>query len=328
MVINVGNLFDARTLSEHMIRSLPPDSPPHLKTPSDALALLVHACMLAFRFRLIGLGDDDKIEASSDLDNTKPLPKQWNPSSSNYAFRYAHDQSSMQYLIKMNKLGSKFVINGLAVGDEKVQTLDMPIRDFISESSFPFNLVGRSEEDEQKLQHVFISSGRMTDAASLAKLKIIQKLAPGLDKEGYEDTAHEAAQASRSNANPSQTPRTDEPQGTDPLRDDPTPRPARPHPFGDLLAEAPRRPFPQGDFPPPGFEDEHDILRAPGRGGQGGGHPYNIGERDLYPQGLGPNDPFRGGPGFGPGGGGGGMHPTFDDPMFGGRGAGGTYDPR
>jgi len=56
-----------------------------------------------------------------------------------------------------------------------------------------------------------------------------------------------------------------------------------------------------------------------------GRRPLNIGERDLYPQGLGPHDPLRGG-GFGPGGGG--MHPTFEDPMFGGRGGGGAggYD--
>ena len=56
--------------------------------------------------------------------------------------------------------------------------------------------------------------------------------------------------------------------------------------------------------------------------------PLNIGERDLYPPGLAPHDPFRGG-GFGPGGvGGGGMHPTFDDPLFGGSGRMGGNDGR
>ena len=82
-----------------------------------------------------------------------------------------------------------------------------------------------------------------------------------------------------------------------------------------------------GDFPPPGFEDEYEVHRP--RGGIGGERrPLNIGERDLYPPGLGPHDPLRGGGGgFGPGGGG--MHPAFDDPMFGGRagvGGGGGYD--
>lgn len=65
----------------------------------------------------------------------------------------------------------------------------------------------------------------------------------------------------------------------------------------------------------------------------GGRSPFNIGYDDLNPQGLGPNDPLRGS--FVGGGGalprpgiGGGMHPTFDDPMFGGRGGQtGLYDP-
>lgn len=61
----------------------------------------------------------------------------------------------------------------------------------------------------------------------------------------------------------------------------------------------------------------------------GGYQPFgNIGERDLYPPGLGPHDPLRIGPGGGGFRGGGGMHPTFDDPIFGGQGGGGQYDPR
>jgi hypothetical protein len=60
----------------------------------------------------------------------------------------------------------------------------------------------------------------------------------------------------------------------------------------------------------------------------GAGSPF--GHNDLYPPGLGPNDPLRpsigGGGRFG-GGGTGGMHPTFDDPLFGGRGGEG-FDPR
>ena len=50
------------------------------------------------------------------------------------------------------------------------------------------------------------------------------------------------------------------------------------------------------------------------------------GERDLYPPGLGPNDPLRIGPMRGPRGGG--MHPTADDPMFGGGGGLGGWDDR
>jgi len=104
---------------------------------------------------------------------------------------------------------------------------------------------------------------------------------------------------------------------------------------------------------PPGFEDPYDINRLPGRGNfqEGlGRNPASIGHNDLYPPGLGPNDPMV--PYFGGQGGiadprfrgqvgqpgSGGMYPTFDDPLFGGPGgqsqgndplapAGARYDP-
>ena len=228
------------------------------------------------------------------------------------------------------------MVNGIGLGDDKVHTVDIPIRDFLSESSFPFTMPSAEDQTpiEQSLQNLFISPGRITDLASLIKIQIIQKLAPGLRKEGYEDSAHATSQnASSQDQERRRQPRGgDEPPPHDPLRDDRLPPYAIPRPFDDPLAAAPRRPFPAGDFPPPGFEDEYEINRPPGRGGIGGGrNPFNIGERDLYPPGLGPHDPLRGG-GFGPGGGigGGGMHPTFDDPLFGGPGGGGmgAYDGR
>ena len=64
----------------------------------------------------------------------------------------------------------------------------------------------------------------------------------------------------------------------------------------------------------------------------GAGSPFNIGHDDLNPPGLGPNDPLRGsfvGGGRMGGAGSGGMHPTFDDPLFGGRGGqGGGFNPQ
>lgn len=70
------------------------------------------------------------------------------------------------------------------------------------------------------------------------------------------------------------------------------------------------------------------MNRPPAIPGGGGRRPLNIGERDLYPPGLGPHDPLRMGPGPpGFGGGGGGMHPTFDDPLFAGRQGGGGRAP-
>lgn len=272
-------------------------------------------------------------------EDPKRLPDGWNATtSSNYAFRYAHSQSSLQYLVKISRLGGKAVINGLGVGDDKVHSVDFHIKDFLSESSFPFTLSSSEDLDQQvqSLQAVFISPGRMADLASSFKLQIIQKLAPGLRKEGYEESAHTGSTSGqRGQRIPDHEPYNPSSTRDPPIRDDRLPPLAQPRAIHDPLAGPPPRPFPAGDFPPPGFEDEYEINRPLARGGLGGERrPLNIGERDLYPPGLGPHDPLRGG-GFGPsggiGGGGGGMHPTFDDPIFGGGGGGqgmGGYDGR
>ena len=206
-----------------------------------------------------------------------------------------------------------------------MRSFDLKPKDYVSESSFPFTIPSSQGANEaaSSIRKAFISQGRITDAASLYKINVLQKVAPGLQKEGYEDSAHAASQRREQGGG-----RRPEPGGQgeeaplhDPLRDDRLPPHAQPRPYGDPLAAEPRRSYPTGDFPPPGFEDEYEINRP--RGGIGGERrPLNIGERDLYPTGLGPHDPLRGG-GFGPGGGGG-MHPTFDDPMFGGRAGGGA----
>ena len=218
-----------------------------------------------------------------------------------------------------------------------MHSFNIHVKDYISESSLPFT---RNSEDENSttdapidssktavsIQSLFLAIGRVSDLTSLLKINIIQKLAPGLHKEGYEDSAHAVSQSVSSRGQrPSVPGRQEEEPTHDPLRDDRLPPYAQPRPYNDPLAAGPRRPFPIGDFPPPDFEDEYEINRP--RGGLGGERrPLNIGERDLYPPGLGPHDPLRM-PGYG-GMGGGGMHPTFDDPMFGGDGGVGGYDSR
>lgn len=111
------------------------------------------------------------------------------------------------------------------------------------------------------------------------------------------------------------------------------PRPAQPRLFDDSLQIPPRRSGPTVDFPPPDFEDEHQMNRPRGNVmGIPGRSPLNIGHDDLNPPGLGPHDPLRpsfvGGGGLPGYGGGGGMHPTFDDPLFQGDRRSEGYDLR
>ena len=327
----------APSILEYISKSLPTRSPggsAPLKNPYAAIAIFSHACMLAVGFRLTGLGEEHRIgrvglsvqrsrmltvlvEAQSNPQEVHPLPSEWDTSST-YAFRYAHSQSSMEYLVKVSRLGSKALIFGVGLGDDKTASFEVKAEDYISEGS----LTGTPDSQASNIQDIFISPGRMTDLSSLFRVNIIQKLAPGIQKEGYEDNTSTAAQSRQEETRQPQQPQRN------PLRDDREP-PARPYPFDDPLAAAPRRPVPVGDFAPPGFEDEYEMQRPPrgAPGGFGGRNPLAIGDRDLYPPGLGPNDPLRMGPGGGFHGGGG-MHPTFDDPLFGGQRGGQPYDPR
>ena len=314
-----GTALSPDSILNFVSRSLSPSSDDDtqiLRDAYSAIAIFCHGCMLAVGFKLVGLGEDHKIEAHSEPQDVNPLPSEWTASSS-YAFRYTHPQSSMEFLVKVTRLGGKAIIHGVGLGDDKTASFEIKATDYISEGSLKEEKA--SGDNTAGLRNIFISNGRITDLANLFKSSIIQKLAPGIHKAGYEDTQTTNDRPIRQE----ERPRRD----YDPLRDD-QPRPARPSPSDDPLAAAPRRPFPAGDFPPPGFEDEYEINRPP-RGMPGVGEPFGrIGERDLYPPGLGPHDPLRIGPGGGGFRGGGGMHPTFDDPLFGGQGGGGGYDPR
>ncbi|KAL2820917.1 PI31 proteasome regulator N-terminal-domain-containing protein [Aspergillus cavernicola] len=313
MVGNTDSLSPANVVGLAAQALRPDDSSEFsLKAPYEAVALVGHACMVAVGFRLIGLGEDHVIEASS---SNPALPAEWNDSTTS-SFRYAHSQSSMQYLLKISRIGNNAVIFALALGDDRTTSFDVPVRDYVSESALPLS---SSSDLGTSLKDVFISVHRLSDLIALFKINVIQKLAPGLYKEGQETSTQAPPEGQ-----PERAPRRD------PLRDDTLPQPARPYPFDDPLALPPGRPVPPADFPPPGFEDEFEIQRPPRGYHPGGRNPLNIGERDLYPAGLGPNDPFLRGTGPGFAGGGGGMHPTFDDPIFGGQGGqrGSGYDPQ
>ncbi|RYP73644.1 hypothetical protein DL771_003532 [Monosporascus sp. 5C6A] len=320
------------------------DTTSDLSSSHEAIALFTHACMVALDFRLLGF-DEDKIEEARCHELAPRLPPNWNASFNTYAFVYAHQQSALRFVIRVDRMGGKAEIRGLAVQDERIARLEIIIRDFVSNAALPVRITparendnagGGPEEDRsdlcRKLRDVMISESRVADLAALIKINIIQKLLPSLQKEGYEEESPDD-RAARDDADDfaRRPPRQ-------PAMPEPLPRPAQPYPFDDPLnPPPPRNPVPAGDFPPPGFEDPYDINRPP-RGSGGGGIPQpgrtpfgNIGEDDLNPPPLGPHDPFRPGAGrWGGGlprpGGGRGMHPTFDDPLFGGPGGGAGGD--
>lgn len=314
------NALSGSTISKYMLASFPANASPQLRNAYDAIALAAHASMLAVGFRLVGLGEEHRVEASSDHDSPQPLPTEWNASSGSYAFRYKHGQSSMEFLVKVSRMGNKAIIMAMGVPDDRTHTTEVKADEYVSAGNLPLELAEDQEKDQKSdaIISTFINVGRLSDFGSLMRVKLIQKLVPSMQKEGYEETREEEDQAATgSRQQPAPGREGNQPQ-YDPLREQRDP-PARPHPLQDPLVQPRRGPLPD---PMPGFDDEYEVNGPPRGMGPPGGGLGRFGDRDLYPQGLGPYDPMRGGvgPGLGGGFGGGGMHPTFDDPLFAGQG--------
>ncbi|UNI13325.1 hypothetical protein JDV02_000081 [Purpureocillium takamizusanense] len=241
----------------------------------------------------------------------------------------------MRFVIRVDRMGGKVEVRGLAVGADTIHRFERAVRDVVRADGLPLrvslNPDGAEDRSDlvDKMRALFVSEQAIVDILHDLKVNIVQKLIPKLQREGYVEIddrdAQEAAQAER-RAQEARDP--DRPfRGGEPQQPHPHPHP---HPLPDLAR--PRPGAPVGDFPPPGFEDEYEMNRPP-RAGAGivfpdGRSPFNIGHDDLNPPGLGPHDPLRGS--FVPGGGlprpgrPSGMHPTFDDPLFAGqRGPGG-----
>lgn len=58
---SAGNPLSAASLSTFMAASLPRSSDSRLNSAYEAVALAAHSAMIAVGFRLVGLGEDDKI---------------------------------------------------------------------------------------------------------------------------------------------------------------------------------------------------------------------------------------------------------------------------
>jgi hypothetical protein len=336
-----SNPLSASALLQGMADALPTksssDTTSSLSGSHESLALFAHACMVSLGFKLLGF-DEKKTEEAKCRDLAPRLPENWNASFNTYAFVYAHGESTHRYVITIDRMGGTADIRGVTVGEEdRIARFQVTTKDYIANTAMPVRIARQSDGDDQvedrtelpqKLREVFISDRKMSALANLFKINIVENLFPSLPKQTYEETLDEDDRVAREDLDDfaRQPPRQ-------PMMPDPMPQPAQPYPFDDPLRPAPRNPVPAGEFPPPGFEDPYDLNRPRREPFPAGGPPFGgLGADDLNPPGLGPNDPLRphlGGRGSLPRPGGpSGMHPTFDDPMFGGGFGQPDFDPQ
>ncbi|KOS23216.1 hypothetical protein ESCO_003966 [Escovopsis weberi] len=285
----------------------------------EVIALLVHAYLSALNFRLYAF--DDAAPLDEECQRLAPrLPPQWNRGFGSLGFAYRHKQSTLRFVIRVDRMGSKTDVRGLAVGDDKIHHFEVVTRDVVAGAKLPLRIPFQDGHEDRshlgsEMHRLFASSEAMQSVITQCRENIVQKLIPKLCAEDYHET--EPPIPARAEPGPAFIP----PQAP------PVPGPIPAYPTLD----DPPRLFPRGpvpDFPPPGFEDEHQTGRLP-HGPYapplGAPLPRGIGHDDLNPPALGPFDPLR--PSLVPGhqqpippGGFSGMHPTFDDPLFTGEG--------
>lgn len=292
-------LLDPSALMEQLPKLLPGErgAESSVRTPQDALALLSHTLLTRLSFRLTSLSDASNAPVESYTDNV--LPSTWTASApSSYTFRYSHDQSSLNFLVKVVSLGARLLIHATALESNRTESYEVEIDRFTSRSYWPWE---SDVPQKEPLINGFVSSTRVSDFVFGFQVKIVQKLMPGLQKAGYEeitDTDQGSTSATASSSSSSQGSR-------------------------QLPPAAPSRPDPEGYYP--------NLQQPPFR------NPLIIGDRDLDPLGgnFGPPPLFGGGGGLGrfPGGDdGGGMfvgpnHPIFRNRFPQGGGFGGLGGP-
>jgi hypothetical protein len=185
-LIMANNPLSTESILKHMADALPThvkgDTGSDFSSSYEAIALFAHACMRAVGFRLIGYNEGQKTgklfpSVSVVFTNNSPeaelaeiaprLSTKWNSSYGSYSFLYAHSQSSMQYVIKVGRLGGKAEIRGIGLGDERISRFEVTAKDYISNAALPLriSLAADGEEDrsdlEAKLKEVFISPSRI-----------------------------------------------------------------------------------------------------------------------------------------------------------------------
>ena len=109
--IMAPDLLDPSALTASLPNLLPHDRK-KLVSQQDAITALVHTAFHALSFRLIAV--DDSSLAYNTLEGV--FPDSWNSHGpGSYTLRYRHEQSSLEFVVKVVKLGSRTLINGIAV---------------------------------------------------------------------------------------------------------------------------------------------------------------------------------------------------------------------
>lgn len=102
-----------------VLLSLLPPEVSSLSNATAAIALLAHSIHTSLGFRLVKpAGINEPASSSTDPSTRNKLAKDWVDRASGdetFALSYRHEQSSLLFEVRINRLGGRVVINAVAV---------------------------------------------------------------------------------------------------------------------------------------------------------------------------------------------------------------------
>ncbi|WVO16367.1 hypothetical protein L204_104042 [Cryptococcus depauperatus] len=201
---------------------LPPGTSSPLPVSTDVIAALVHTIHTALHFRLISPAyqvneihphrepdssssgedvDDNMSEATAveQEDGSPPsvgrLAEDWNSRGElSYSFHYKHDQSAMDFRIRVGRMGNRVQIDAMAE-DGAPHTLSVILTDIVEPGAFPIPSSATSSAAEtgdgpDGLARAvgFKSVNDIKAFVEKYKREIISKLVPDLELAGYSES--------------------------------------------------------------------------------------------------------------------------------------------
>ncbi|TQS31495.1 hypothetical protein Golomagni_08221, partial [Golovinomyces magnicellulatus] len=188
-------------LLQAMATALPASqSTSSLSSSYEVIALLVHAYLSSLAFRLTGFQEEKP--SIPECETLAPqLPPQWNDGFGSLGFVYKHKQSAMTFVFRIDKMGAKVEVRGLAVGAENIYRFERSVRDVVDAKNLPVKITvddaGNEDRSDlvEKLRKTFISEDVIAKLTDDLRVNIVQKLIPKLQSEDYEETAEAEASA-------------------------------------------------------------------------------------------------------------------------------------
>ncbi|KAJ3349364.1 hypothetical protein HDU83_000592 [Entophlyctis luteolus] len=321
-----------------------PLAPVSVPSRADLTVALLHALLVVLGFRI---SPDTLTQSSqhSQLENDGGrLPDGWNTVPETYSLAYRHERSALAFVVKAVVMADRLLVHCTATEDGSIYSATFILSEiFARDAQFPVMLTpppsaadGVVTEDENPLLPLFAAGANgVENVLHVFKTTVVDRVAPNLNKEGYEPvrTAGGVSSTSRENDGVRPVP----PRISPVFRGAPAPQPIGGN-FGigdvdlDPFAAAPGIIPPRFGMHPGGgmvVGPDHPIFS----GGRDGGAFYGGPGGAVLPPGavppnarfdpigpFGPRPPAAGSGFRGGGGGFGGIGNPFGDGGYGGHG--------